>query len=197
MEDSKSWNECTSYPTNSLRAQVAEFIDSNPELTHLKDERYYDFEDALMEFIHENRQLIAEEVEREYKREDVCSRIGDLFGEAVGELTPKVLPIEIIDELIKDWDDALGCNDLHWESLWDSLDDTLTDGGVSPFAGMDGYTPANIMIYLAYLKDWYSDTYRAGQTPACIDEFFDNEMTDEETSEYYKGLANDLMKELK
>ena len=66
MKNDKFWNECSD---GSLRQKIAEFIDKNPAVSHLKDKAYYDFEDALVALIYDNREMISQEVDLEYQRE--------------------------------------------------------------------------------------------------------------------------------
>ncbi len=190
MINDKFWNECTD---GSLRQKVASFIDKNPAVSHLKDKAYYDFEDALVEFIRDNREMISKEVDLEYQREDFLTQAKEEFGDDVEEAV-KVLPIDVIDNMISHWQEALGDNDDYWDIFWSELSDVLTDGGISPLIGIENYPTEEVLIYVAYLKEWYSDMppQMQGQEPACIDEFFTNEMTDDELSEYYIKIAKKL-----
>lgn len=190
MRNDKFWDECGD---NSIRQKVAEFIDKNPAVSHLKDQPYYDFEDALVQFIYDNREIISREVDAEYHREDVITQAKEYFGEEVEEIV-KALPIKVVDELVSHWQEALNENDEFWEINWDELDNVLTDGGISPLVGLDCYEPEDILIYAAYIHEWYSDMPPAmqGQDPACIDEFFDNEMSDDDLSKFYIKKAKQL-----
>lgn len=89
MKNDKFWDECTD---GSIRQKIAEFIDKNPAVSHLKNKAYYDFEDALVAFIYENRDMISEEVDLEYQREDFLTRAKEEFGDEVEEVV-NVLPI--------------------------------------------------------------------------------------------------------
>ena len=190
IKNSKFWDECTD---GSLRQKVAEFIDKNPAVSRLKNKAYYDFEDALISFIYDNREMISKEVDLEYQREDFLTQAKEKFGNDVEEAV-KVLPIKVIDDMISQWQDSLDDSDEYWNITWDALSDILTDGGISPLIGIDDYPTEEVLIYVAYLKEWYSDMPPAmqGQEPACIDEFFNNEMTDEQLSEYYTKAAKKL-----
>lgn len=191
MRNDKFWDECGD---NSIRQKVAEFIDKNPTVSHLKDKPYYDFEDALVQFIYDNREMISKEVDAEYHREDVITQAKECFGEEEVEEAVKALPIEVVDGLVSHWQEALNENDEFWEINWDELTNVLTDGGVSPLVDLDSYDPEDILIYAAYLREWYSDMPPAmqGQDPACIDEFFDNEMSDDDLSKFYIKKAKQL-----
>ena len=190
IKNSKFWDECTD---GSLRQKVAEFIDKNPAVSRLKNKAYYDFEDALISFIYDNREMISKEVDLEYQREDFLSQAKEEFGNDVEEAV-KALPIEIIDGMISRWQEALGENEEYWDIAWSELSDVLTDGGISPLIGIENYPTEEVLIYAAYLKEWYSDMPLAmqGQEPACIDEFYTNEMADEQLSEYYIKAAKKL-----
>lgn len=190
MKNDKFWNECTN---GSIRKKIAEFIDSNPAISHLKDKTYYDFEDALTALIYDTREMISKEVDLEYQREDFLRQAKEVFGDDVEDAV-KMLPITIIDNMISHWQEALGDNDTYWDITWDALSDILTDGGISPLVGIDNYPTEEVLIYVAYLKEWYSDMppEMQGQDPACIDEFYENEMNDEQLSEYYIKTAKKL-----
>lgn len=190
IKNNKFWDDCTD---GSLRQKVAEFIDKSPAVAHLKDKAYYDFEDALVSLIYDNREMISKEVDLEYQREDFLTQAKEKFGNDVEEAV-KVLPIKVIDDMISQWQDSLDDSDEYWNITWDALSDILTDGGISPLIGIDDYPTEEVLIYVAYLKEWYSDMPPAmqGQEPACIDEFFNNEMTDEQLSEYYTKAAKKL-----
>lgn len=137
--------------------------------------------------------MISKEVDLEYQREDFLTQAKEKFGNDVEEAV-KVLPIKVIDDMISQWQDSLDDSDEYWNITWDALSDILTDGGISPLIGIDDYPTEEVLIYVAYLKEWYSDMPPAmqGQEPACIDEFFNNEMTDEQLSEYYTKAAKKL-----
>ena len=190
IKNNKFWDDCTD---GSLRQKVAEFIDKNPAVAHLKDKAYYDFEDALVSLIYDNREMISKEVDSEYQREDFLTQAKEKFGNDVEEAV-KVLPIKVIDDMISQWQDSLDDSGEYWNITWAALSDILTDGGISPLIGIDDYPTEEVLIYVAYLKEWYSDMPPAmqGQEPACIDEFFNNEMTDEQLSEYYTKAAKKL-----
>lgn len=191
MRDNKFWDVCSN---GSIREKVAEFIDQNPAVSHLKDEPYYDFEDALVQFIYDNREMISREVDAEYHREDVILQAQECFGEEEVEEVVKSLPIEVIDGLVDHWQEALNDNDEFWEITWDGLTDVLTDGGISPLVNLDSYDPEDILIFAAYLREWYSDMTpeMQGQEPVCIDEFFDNEMSDDDLRKFYIKRAKQL-----
>lgn len=190
MKNDKFWDECTD---GSIRQKIAEFIDKNPAVSHLKNKAYYDFEDALVAFIYENRDMISEEVDLEYQREDFLTRAKEEFGDEVEEVV-NVLPIDVIDNMIGHWQEALNENDDYWDISWEELSNILTDGGISPLICIDDHPTEEILIYAAYLKEWYSDMppEMQGQEPACIDEFFSNEMEDEQLSKYYIKAAKKL-----
>ena len=50
---------------------------------------------------------VYEELDREYHREDICSRIEEMEVE-----------LDVTDELIDRFDHALGNNDGYWDSYW-------------------------------------------------------------------------------
>lgn len=70
MTNDKFWNECVD---GSIRQKVAEFITTNPNVYHLINKAYYDFEDAIVELIYNNRNMIAEFVNSESQNENSLS----------------------------------------------------------------------------------------------------------------------------
>lgn len=190
MKNDKFWNECTN---GSIRQKIAEFIDTTPAVSKLKDKAYYDFEDALVSFVYENRDMISKEVDLEYEREDFLTQAKKIFGDDTEEVV-KVLPTEVIDDMINSWQESLSENNEYWDNTWSELSDILTDGGISPFIGIENYTTEEVLIYAAYLKEWYSDMppEMQGQSPSCIDEFYADEMMDEELNKYYTKTAQKL-----
>jgi len=120
IKNNKFWDECTD---GSLRQKIAEFIDKNPAVSHLKDKAYYDFEDALVALIYDNREMISKEVDLEYQREDFLTQAKEEFGDDVEEAV-KVLPIDVIDNMINHWQEAL--DDLQYKQLfrfWQAIND--------------------------------------------------------------------------
>lgn len=190
MKNDKFWNECSN---GSLRQKIAEFIDNNPVASKLKGIVYHDFEDALVAFIYDNREMISKEVDLEYQREDFLTHSKEEFGDDVEEAV-KVIPIDVIDGMINQWQEALGDNDAYWDITWSELSDVLTDSGISPFIGIDEYPTEAVLIYAAYLNEWYSDMppEMQDQEPVCIDEFFSIEMKDEEAKDFYIKAAKKL-----
>ena len=145
MKNDKFWDECTD---GSIRQKIAEFIDKNPAVSHLKNKAYYDFEDALVAFIYENRDMISEEVDLEYQREDFLTRAKEEFGDEVEEVV-NVLPIDVIDNMIGHWQKALNENDDYWDISWEELSNILTDGGISPLICIDDHPVEEILSYAA------------------------------------------------
>lgn len=56
------------------------------------------------------------------------------------------------------------------------------------------YEDDEIAIYIAYVVEWYETHDMRGKqdAPVCIDEFYDNEMRDEEIAKYYEQLAIEM-----
>lgn len=122
MRNDKFWDECDD---DSIRQKVAEFIDHTPAVCNLKDKAYYDFEDALVEFIEQNRQLIYDEVAMENYREDVINYAAEKFEGKDNRV--KELPVEKIDALVEMWqEDLLGWDD-YWDINWNSLSQVLEE----------------------------------------------------------------------
>lgn len=179
MRNNKFWDECSD---GSIRKSLAEFIDASPTvLSKLKGEKYYAVEDAIIEFIEANKEEIYHEVEKEYRRDDVCTRI-----DGKSEFVFKHLPLEIIDTLVADWQDILEDDEDYYDAMWNSLNDSIY-GDI--FSGVEDLTKKELVLYTAYLKDWFSCHDFPHEIPVCPDEFFECEMNDEECREYYEGLA--------
>lgn len=183
MRNDKFWNECTA---GSIREKVAEFIDKSPVLSKLKDNAYYAMEDALVEFIEQNRDLIASEVDREYQRDDLVNQVTEDYGENAAQIAT-LIPLAKIDDVVKSWQETLADNDTYWDAIWGDLTDALNE--IPVFAGIEDYDKEAVITYMAYLQDWYSSHDALHEDPACIDEFFNCEMEDEEASRYYTELA--------
>lgn len=190
MKNEKFWNECTD---GSIRKKIAEFIDKNPSVSHLKEKTYYDFEDALVAFIYDNRDMISKEVDLEYQRDDFLSQAKEEFGDDIEEAV-KAFPIELIDNMIDIWQEALSETDEYWDITWETLSEVMTDSGISPLVGVGDYDKEDTLIYAAYLNEWYSEMPQEmqGQDPACIDEFFSCEMEDEAIRSFYIKAAKKM-----
>ena len=195
MRNDKFWDECNG---GSIRQKVAEFIDKSPTLSGFKGKKYYDLENELVEFIEENKDIISAEVDREYQRDDLKSRVIKQVGKDAQKILD-ILSIETIDAIVECWQECLMDDDSgYWDMYWETLDDTLSDGGICPvFAGVENYEPHDVETYTAYLKDWYENHFSDNEDPACIDEFFDNEMLDDELLGYYIEKSKELFGENK
>ena len=103
---------------------------------------------------------------------------------AENKLTPTALPFW-------SWNDELEetPNDEYWDCWYRAA--TSGRGLYTVLSGIEDHTYDEIAVYAAYLKKWY-EFHDGSQVPACIDEFFDCEMQDEELREYYTLLANKL-----
>lgn len=187
MKNHDFWNICSN---GSIREDVAKFIDSTRAVSKLKGKAYYEFEDALINFLQSIKEKIYRECDREYLRDDVINHIAGVVGEQGGEIVAQSLPIEIIDSIAQDWNSHLENDDGYWESVWGALSDTLDES----FCLFDDELSDNdAWIYAAYLDDWFS-SHSDEMSPASISEFFENEMTDDETNTYYTALALEYKK---
>ncbi len=189
MRNDKFWNECSN---GSIRKKIAEFIDNSPTLSSFKGNKFYKLEDELVEFIEENRHVISVEVDKEYQRDDLKKRAIDGFGKDT-QIILKVLPIEVLDDIIDYWQECFMDEDDYWYFYWSTLEDTMSDSGISPvFFGVENYKTQDLKTYAAYLEDWYKNHTSRIETPVCIDEFFDNEALDDEILKTYIEKAKDL-----
>ena len=188
MENHDFWNMCSN---GSIREDVAKFIDSTSAVAKLKDAAYYEFEDALVNFLQNIKEKIYRECDREYLRDDVINHIASVVGEQGGEIVAQSLPIEVIDNIAQDWNSQLENDDTYWESVWGALSDTIDDN----FCLFDDELSVNdAWIYAAYLNEWFSSHPDDNMQPASISEFFGNEMADDETNIYYTALALEYKK---
>ena len=187
MRDNKFWDECNN---NSIRQLVAGFIDKHPILSKYKDDDYYSIEDAFVEFIENNREVISREVDKEYQREDLYNQLTERLG-TLGLVVKSFFPIERANKIISEWQERLTDNDIYWEQNWAELDDAIAEHG-EIFTGLDNYEFEDVCVYLAYVKNWYENNDEPNQCPSCIDEFFDCEMADDDLREYYESLGNEI-----
>lgn len=184
MVNNDFWNLCTK---DSIREDIAKFIDSTPALSHLKGIAYYEFEDALVEFLQNVKEKIYRECDREYHREDVVNHIADSIGEPAGQIVASALPFAVIDKIVGKWSERLEDYTPYWDCVWETLSSTLEEDFI-PFDG--DLTEKEAWVYAAYLDDWYSSHPDSlNMHPVSIGEFFDNEMTDEKTKKYYTSCA--------
>lgn len=121
MRNDKFWNKCNS---GSIRADVAEFIDNSPLLSHYKNKKYYQLEDELVAFLEKTKERIYREADKEYHRQDVVCKLIEKHGE---EFTEKIksIPIGLIDAIVDEWQDTLSDNDAFWDAVWETLDTVL------------------------------------------------------------------------
>lgn len=122
MRNSQFWDVCNG---SSLRQDVAEFIESTPQLSHFKKEDYYAVEDAIVEFIERNRQKLHDEVEHECERDDIASDVLDGATSELQELFYQRFPAQFLDEIIRDIEKELGNNDAYWDAYWQSIHSVL------------------------------------------------------------------------
>ena len=187
MRNNKFWDECNN---NSIRQLVASFIDKHPLLSKYKGIDYYSIEDDIVEFIENNRDVISQEVDKEYQREDLYNQLNEKF-DTLGLVVKSFFPIERANKIIEEWQDNLSNNDVYWEQNWAELDNAIAECG-EIFNGLDNWQFEDVCIYLAYVKDWYENNDEPNQCPSSIDEFFDCEMTDDDLREYYESLGNEI-----
>lgn len=122
MRNSKFWDECL---PGSIRSAVAEFIDNSPLLSQYRGDKYYQLEDALVDFIESKRDLIFREVDKEYQRDDLINFLEEHPFEYNQEVD--TIPINIIDRAVDNWQDKLANKDSYWDSVWNSLRNAVDD----------------------------------------------------------------------
>lgn len=163
--------------------KLSEFI-SQLQLMGISCKKRKKLEKGIMGFLLKVKEYIFREVEREYFKEDVMTKIKEYYG-VKGLQLAKIVPDSDIDMLIEEWQDDLGEADTYWDINWSVLEDLFYC--TRWLNGIEKRTGKEVRVYKAYLKEWFS-THNEGD-PVCIDEFFDCEMQDEETKKYYLGLA--------
>lgn len=141
-------------------------------------------EKTIFEFLLNVKESIYHEVDREYFKEDIMTKIKEYYG-LKGLQLANAVPDDNIDMLIETWQDDLGDADTYWDVNWSVLEDVLYC--TTWLKGVDKRNKKEVRIYRAYLKDWFSK-HNEGD-PVNIDEFFDCEMSDEASRDYYLGLA--------
>ncbi len=163
--------------------ELNEFI-SQLQLMSISCKKRKKLEKRIMDFLFKVKENIFREVEREYFKEDVMTKIKEYYG-LKGLKLAKTIPDEIIDLVIETWQDNLGNADTYNDVNWTVLEDVLYCE--SWLNGIEKYKSRDVRLYQVYLKDWFA-CHKEGN-PACIDEFFNCEMKDEKLRKYYLGLA--------
>lgn len=182
MIDYEFWNKCAN---GSIRNDVAEFIDNSPLLSHYSGDKYYELEDAIVEFIFHEAEKIYREREKEYHREDVMERISELFGEN-GEIIVSAIPLKVINGIVQTWQEYLEDSSTYWECAWDTLDDALREE-LDIFGR--NISEDDSWVYAAYLDSWFKTHDYNADYPVSVTEFFNCEMRDEKLAEYYIELS--------
>lgn len=131
------------------------------------------------------KEYIYRMVDLEYLREDLMSQIEENYGDK-GLLLASCVPMHVLDKIIEDWQEDLSDSDMYFETYWDYLRDRLSNE--SWLSDLKKFTHKDIAFYKCYLTDWY-ENHKEG-FPASIQEFFDNEMSDDDTRKYYIALEN-------
>ncbi len=124
MRNNQFWDECNS---GSLRQAVADFLEHHPLLSRFKGEEYYEIEDAIVAFIEQIRQKVCDEVDREYKRLDIATKVVDDVCRVpkLWEQFYETFPARMLDELIEEIDEELENNDAYWDAYWGSFHSVL------------------------------------------------------------------------
>ena len=184
MRNDKFWDECSN---GSIRENVALFIDSSPLLSKFKGEKYYQLEDSIVEFIENNKDIIFEEVQAERHREDIQVEL-ECRENDYSYLVLEALPVDIIMEMVEEWQDNLADDESYCEARNDYLCGAIRSLGL--FDGLENYDEEETIVYAAYIQDWFKQHRgMSNQSPVCISEFFDCEMRDDKLKEYYQRLA--------
>ena len=150
----------------------------------IAESKVKNIEKALWKLLISIRESVFRAVEHDYHAQDLMNQIKEKYGNK-GLLAAKCVPKYVLDEIIEDWQDDLGDTDLFWDINWEVLENRLKK--VAWLSDLKKCTHREISIYRCYLTDWYK-RHQKGE-PACIREFFDCEMKDEETRNYYLSLA--------
>ena len=183
MRNKKFWED---NPNSELWKQAKRFVEENDKTCGLSDVEQSEYVKELVEFIELNKKAVGCEYNLEWWREDIYSYLRH-YLRGFGEQLYDVLPISVVDKLAKDWrsdiDGYLNSEGYSKSFLEECMRET------SWFTDYEKYGEEERQLYLVYLKDWYN--FHEEGSPACISEFLNNEMKDEELSAYYKQLLED------
>lgn len=196
MENEKFWNEANN---GSIRELVAEFIDRLPLLSRFKDDEYFELEDAFVDFIKDKREIIAQEVKNERIRDFVLDKIvANSTDGRMYRLLSKVLPIEVLDNVVNTFYDLLGNDDDYDACEIAATEDAIKLELFGDIPDFYGLTRREESVYCAYLKEWFEEhsgiEYRK-MYPSLPFDFFANEMEDVELAKHYNELADKFEKE--
>lgn len=190
MENDKFWNK-----PDGIRGQIISFVTGSALFKNFSAAQREELENSLIELFKQNKEIIYREVDREYKREDVVSRLENTLGYSE-ELADKV-PFDAIDGIVSDWYESISNSQDYFDAMWESLNETIKS--YHSYLELDGNIPLNVddedeakTIYVAYLNDWFENHDCRFEAPVCISEFLDCEMQDEELEEYYRSIAASL-----
>ena len=181
MEDSLFWEVCNNY---SVRSAVADFIEHNKKLSSLfREKEYYELEDGIVDLIKGLKDKIYRERNRELIRDDVVSHIKKNIGNGA-DIIIEAIPLDVIDNVAKQWNQELDDNDYYFDIIHTALDDAVSDK-------LDLFdleiTEEQAWMYAAYLDDWYSAHTEVD--PDSIEEFFHGVLEDDTSKAYYESLA--------
>lgn len=177
MQNDKFWNE-------KLQKRVVDYIKSDAFFSQFKAVDSNQLEESLVKLLKAFKEDVYREVEREYHREDVISKVEEHFSEKEAKFLSG-LPICLINFIVDDWQSIVEDSDSFWEAYWDPLMGILSE--TSYLGGLENYNDEEIQLYKNYLIDWFQNHNEGA--PACIGEFFDCEMQDTEnkSEEYDKN----------
>ena len=147
MIDDKFWNEKSN--VKGIRVKVADFVATSPLLKDLKDKSFL-LENAIINFIKENRELIRQECDREDYRDDVIARLNEIMDTNLD--LEQVFPIEFIDDLVQAWQSCVGNNETYWEAYWESLEDVV--GNYDFLVDASGFSDDLTRAYFAYINEY-------------------------------------------
>ena len=180
----------------NLRLEVRRFIENNERTCGWSDIEQYEFEDELMGFLMNVKELMFRQGEMEYRCEDILMHANQNEG-VRSKLIVEALPIKELETIAKEVEENLNDSDRYWEAYWAVFEDTMRNK--SWYQDFEEYSEEEFSLYKLYIQDWYA-THGEGE-PACIDEFLANEMQDEELAKYHKDkllgqFPDDLIKKI-
>ena len=126
MKNNDFWDKCE---PGSIRHAVAQFIDHSPILSRYKGDKYYAIEDGIIDFIKQHANMIADEVEREYHREDILSELC-MYKHLDYDEARKLYSIEVLDDIATKWDKLLGNSDSWFDAYWGALRSVFIEEGI-------------------------------------------------------------------
>lgn len=160
MRNAEFWNDV-------LRKKIKEYIKNQSFFSRFIKDTREQMVEVFVEMLEAFKEDIFREADREYYREDVLSKINDLYGEKSSEFFSG-LPIKIIDSVVDALLQEIEDSEQQHSEMY-LLKGVLDE--ISFLGGLEKYSDEELQKYKEYLIDWFQ-CHDEG-APACIAEFFD------------------------